>query len=148
MTAETAPAHRPGRRPMKSPLAAHSHGTAAITRTRTEITGTSKSLRDAVNRRVLRLSADDEHPQRPTVRGCDRGDHVFVARALDRWMTVEGIDGVFTVADSAMLNRFLRDYFRQHGQGGMHSQQRNMRHLFSDLARETGDPHSPANCLA
>ena len=32
-------------------------------------------------------------------------------------MTAEGIDGDFTVADTAMLNRFLRDYFRQHGQG-------------------------------
>ena len=55
-------------------------------------------------------------------------------------MTAEGIDGDFTVADTAMLNRFLRDYFREHGQGGTHSQQRNMRHLFSYLARETGRP--------
>jgi integrase len=56
-------------------------------------------------------------------------------------MTAESIDGDFTVADTALLNRFLRDYFRQHSQGGTHSQQRNMRHLFSYLARETGHPH-------
>ena len=35
MTVQTAPAHRPASRPVKSPLAAHSHGTAAIARTRT-----------------------------------------------------------------------------------------------------------------
>ena len=62
-------------------------------------------------------------------------------------MTAEGIDGDFTVADTAMLNRFLRDYFRQHGQGGTHSQQRNMRHLFSYLARETGHPHPYTDAL-
>ena len=62
-------------------------------------------------------------------------------------MTAEGIDGDFTVADTAMLNRFLRDYFRQHGQSGTHSQQRNMRHLFSYLARETGHPHPYTDAL-
>jgi len=47
----------------------------------------------------------------------------------------------FTVADTDMLNRFLRDCFRQPGQGGTHSQQRNMRHLFTYLQREIGHPH-------
>ena len=74
-------------------------------------------------------------------------NYIFAARALDRWMTAEGIDGDFTVADTAMLNRFLRDYFRQHGQGGTHSQQRNMRHLFSYLAREAGHPHPYTEAL-
>ena len=72
---------------------------------------------------------------------------VFAARALDPWMTAEGIDGDFTVADTAMLNRFLRDYFRQRGQGGTHSQQRNMRHLFSYLAWEEGHPHPYTDAL-
>ena len=40
-------------------------------------------------------------------------------------MTVYGIEGDFTVCDTAMLNRFFRDYFREHGQGGTPSQQRN-----------------------
>ena len=62
-------------------------------------------------------------------------------------MSAKGIDGDFTVADTAMLNRFLRDYFRQHGQGGTHSQQRNMRHLFSYLSRELGHPHPYTDAL-
>jgi integrase/recombinase XerD len=74
-------------------------------------------------------------------------NYVFAARALDRWMTAKGIDGDFTAADTAMLNRFLRDYFRQHGQGGTHSQQRNIRHLFSYLAREAGHPHPYTDAL-
>ena len=74
-------------------------------------------------------------------------NYVFAARALDRWKIAEGIDGDFTVADTAMLNRFLRIYFRQHDQGGTHSQQRNMRHLFSYLAREAGHPHPYTDAL-
>lgn len=62
-------------------------------------------------------------------------------------MSAEGIEWDFTVANTAMLNRFLRDYFRQRGQGGTHSQQRNMRHLFSYLAREVGHPHPYTDAL-
>lgn len=40
-----------------------------------------------------------------------------------------------------MLNQFFRDYFAERGQGGTHSQQRNLRHLFSYLRREFGNPH-------
>ncbi len=47
MTVQTAPARRPASRQVKSPLAAHSHGTTAVTRTRTDTPGTSKSPRDA-----------------------------------------------------------------------------------------------------
>jgi site-specific recombinase XerD len=56
-------------------------------------------------------------------------------------MTAQGIDGDFTVCDTAMLNRFFRDYFAERGQGGTHSQQRNLRHLFSYLRREFNNPH-------
>lgn len=48
------------------------------------------------------------------------------SRALDSWMSAAGIDGDFAVVDSAMLNRFFRDYFSQHGQGGTNAQQRNL----------------------
>ena len=147
MTVQTAPAHRPGRRPVKSPLAAHSHGTAAIPRTRTDTTGTSKSPRDAsIADFCDYLRTTNNRNGRPYEEATVE-NYVFAARALDRWMTAKGIDGDFTAADTAMLNRFLRDYFRQHGQGGTHSQQRNMRHLFSYLARETGHPHPYTDAL-
>ena len=148
MTVQTAPAHRPGRRPVKSPLAAHSQGTTTVARTQTDTLGTLKSPRDAsIADFSDYLRTTNNRNGRPYEEATVE-NYVFAARALDRWMTAEGIDGDFTVADTAMLNRFLRDYFRQHGQGGTHSQQRNMRHLFSHLARETGHPHPPVNCLA
>ena len=47
MTVQTAPARRPASRPVKSLLAAHSHETTAVARTRTDTTGTWKSPPDA-----------------------------------------------------------------------------------------------------
>src|ERR1700731_3001613 len=39
---------------------------------------------------------------------------------LDKWLTSQGIDGDFTVADTALLNRYFREYYLEHGQGGTH----------------------------
>ena len=39
-------------------------------------------------------------------------------RNLDTWMTANGIDGDFTVLDAATLNRYFRQYYLEHGQGG------------------------------
>ena len=47
MTVQTAPARRPSGGPVKSPLAAHSHGTTVIARTQIDTPGTLKSPRDA-----------------------------------------------------------------------------------------------------
>ena len=147
MTVQTAPAHRPASRQVKSPLAAHSHGTTVIARTQIDTPGTLKSPRDAsIADFSDYLRTTNNRNGRP-YEDATVENYVFAARALNRWMTAEGIDGDFTVADTAMLNRFLRDYFRQHGQGGTHSQQRNMRHLFSYLARETGHPHPYTDAL-
>ena len=55
-------------------------------------------------------------------------------------MTASGISGDFTVVDTAMLNRYFREYFLDHGQGGTHTQQRNLIQLFSYLERERGAP--------
>ena len=60
------------------------------------------------------------------------------AKSLDRWMTANGIDGDFTVVDTAMLNRYFREYYLEHGQGGTHTQQRNLIQLFNFLERERG----------
>jgi hypothetical protein len=48
---------------------------------------------------------------------------------LDAWMTANGIDGDFTEADTATLNRYFREYHLEHGQGGTHTLQRNLLQL-------------------
>ena len=147
MTVQTAPARRPASGRVKSPLAAHSHGTTVIARTQMDTPGTLKSARDAsIADFCDYLRTTNNRNGRPYEEATVE-NYVFAARALDRWMSAKGIDGDFTAADTAMLNHFLRDYFRQHGQGGTHSQQRNMRHLFSYLARETGHPHPYTDAL-
>ena len=63
------------------------------------------------------------------------------AKSLDRWMTANGIDGDFTGVDTATLNRYFREYYLEHGQGGTHTQQRNLIQLFNFLERERGLRH-------
>jgi hypothetical protein len=63
------------------------------------------------------------------------------ARSLDRWMTDEGIDGDFTACDTAMLNRFFTGWVTAHGQAGLNTRQRNLRHLFTWLEEAYGHPH-------
>lgn len=41
---------------------------------------------------------------------------------------------------TALLNRYFREYYDQHGQGGTHTQQRNIIQLFNFLEREYGQP--------
>lgn len=67
--------------------------------------------------------------------------YVYPAKGLDAWMTTNGITGDFTVVDTAMLNRYFRDYYREHGQGGTNAQQRNLLPLFKFLLEEYGHPH-------
>ena len=63
------------------------------------------------------------------------------ARALDAWMTGEKIAGDFTACDTAVLNRFFRDYNATHSRGGTNTKQRNLRHLFTWLETEYDHPH-------
>jgi hypothetical protein len=63
------------------------------------------------------------------------------ARALDAWMTQKKIDGDFTACDTALLNRFFRDYNGAHTRGGTNTKQRNLRHLFTWLEAEYDHPH-------
>jgi site-specific recombinase XerD len=62
------------------------------------------------------------------------------AKALDAWTGAQGIDDDFTMLDTAMLNRYFREYYDAHGQGGTHTQQRNLIQLFNYLQREHGHP--------
>ena len=44
--------------------------------------------------------------------------YVGPGKNLDGWMTATGIDGDFTALDAATLNRYFREYYLAHGQGG------------------------------
>ena len=48
-------------------------------------------------------------------------------------MGKQGTGSDFTAIDTALLNRYFHEYYRQHGQGGTHTQQRNLRQLFNYL---------------
>jgi integrase/recombinase XerD len=63
------------------------------------------------------------------------------ARALDAWMTEKKVDGDFTACDTAVLNRFFRDYNADHTRGGTNTKQRNLRHLFTWLESDYEHPH-------
>jgi site-specific recombinase XerD len=55
-------------------------------------------------------------------------------------MTSQGVEGDFTGADTGLLNRYFREYYLEHGQGGTHTLQRNLIQLFNFLARKRGHP--------
>jgi hypothetical protein len=66
--------------------------------------------------------------------------YVSPGKHLDKWLTSQGIDGDFTATDTAHLNRYFREYFRAHGQGGTHTLQRNLIQLYNFLQRERDHP--------
>jgi site-specific recombinase XerD len=66
--------------------------------------------------------------------------YVLPGKNLDAWMTAQGIEGDFTVADTALLNRYFREYYLERGQGGTHTLQRNLIQLFNFLSRERDHP--------
>ncbi|WP_328755053.1 site-specific integrase [Streptomyces sp. NBC_00269] len=68
-------------------------------------------------------------------------------RALDRWMTQQGMEEDFTGLDTATLNLFFRAYFEEHEQGGTNTVQRNLRPFFSWLEGEfdTANPYRDKN---
>jgi integrase/recombinase XerD len=73
-------------------------------------------------------------------------NYVGPGKNLDVWMTASGLDGDFTVLDVATLNRYFREYYLAHGQGGTHTLQRNLIQLFNYLEHERGfaSPYSGA----
>jgi integrase len=64
--------------------------------------------------------------------------YVGPGKNLDAWMTRNGIDADFTVVDVPTLNRYFRDYYLEHEQGGTHTLQRNLIQLFNYLEHERG----------
>ena len=63
-------------------------------------------------------------------------------RNPDRWTTAGKTDGDFTAAGTALLNRYSRDYYLHHGQGGTHTAQRNPIQLLNFPEHERG-PATP-----
>jgi integrase/recombinase XerD len=66
--------------------------------------------------------------------------YVLPAKNLERWLTAKGIEGDFTAADTALLNKYFREYYQEHGQGGTHTCQRNLIQLYNFLQHERGHP--------
>jgi hypothetical protein len=61
--------------------------------------------------------------QEETIRG-----YAETARALDRWMAADDIDGDFTACSVDVLNRFFAAYRNAHSQGGTNTRQRRELH--------------------
>jgi len=128
-------------RPLKSPLAlASDYGRA------NEPAASSGSRRTALTDRGVTLAEFEDHLRTANNRDGrpyeEKTINAYVAPAknLDGWMTGAGIDGDFTCADTALLNRYFREYYLDHGQGGTHTLQRNLIQLFNFLARERDHP--------
>lgn len=71
---------------------------------------------------------------------CTIKDYSWPAKNLERWMTANHVSGDFTEADTYMLNRYFREYYMEHGQGGTHTLQRNLLQLFNFLEHEREHP--------
>lgn len=135
---------RPAGRPLKSPLAVASSRITADSAT--GAAGTAPVRETALTEREATI-AEFEDYLRTTTNRDDRpyeegsiNAYVSPARHLDGWMTRSNIDGDFTVIDTATLNRYFREYYRDRGQGGTHTQQRNLRQIFNYLEAECGSP--------
>ncbi len=151
MTAASIPSRYPGR-PLKSPLAAPSGPSSE--RRHADLDGfTAPTYPERLTDRES-TRAEFEDYLRTTNNKFGRpyeeatiDAYVGPAKVLDEWMTAKGIEGDYTVADVAVLNRFFRDYFREHGQGGTHTMQRNLIQLFNYLSRELRHPSPYASGL-
>jgi site-specific recombinase XerD len=63
------------------------------------------------------------------------------ATALSAWMEEADLQADFTGCDTAVLNKFFRAYLSSHTQGGTNTKQRNLRQLFTWLAKAHQHPH-------
>ena len=143
MPTRTATPHRPRRGPLRSPLAAATQSPPPPICLPAG-TGPAPSQPTAANPRSLTLAEFGDYLR--TINNRDGrpyedatiNAYVFPAKALDAWMTANSLDGDFTTVDTTMLNRYFREYYQAHGQGGTHTQQRNLIQLFNYLQREYG----------
>ena len=137
-------ASRHAGRPLKSPLAVTSGRLTPGIRTGT---ADDQSIRETALTERKATIAEYEDYLRTTTNRDDRpyeegsiNAYVSPAKHLDGWMTERGIGGDFSTVDTATLNRYFREYYRDHGQGGTHTLQRNLRQLFNYLEAECASP--------
>jgi hypothetical protein len=145
MPTRTTGPRRPRRGPLRSPLAAAPHSSLPPSGL-ADVTGRAalqpaapepRSLTLAEFRDYLRtVNSRDGRPYEDATINA----YVYPAKALDAWLAAQGVDGDFTTVDTGLLNRYFREYFQAHGQGGTHTQQRNLIQLFNFLRREYGHP--------
>jgi len=146
MPTRTATPHLPRRGPLRSPLAAATQSPPPPPTCPPADTGPASSQPTAADPRSLTLAEFGDYLR--TINNRDGrpyedttiNAYVFPAKALDAWMTANSLDGDFTTVDTAMLNRYFREYYQTRGQGGTHTQQRNLIQLFNYLRREYGHP--------
>jgi hypothetical protein len=134
-TASTARSSRAGgagrvKRPLKSPLAVHGdlrpspgvggQGEDATLLRDTVLSDRAATLAEFEDYLRTTNSRDGRPYEEATVNA-----YVSPGKTLDAWLAAEGLDGDFTACGTATLNRFFREYYLEHGQGGTHTLQRN-----------------------
>ena len=119
MPAKTTTRPRPAGRPLKSPLAVASSHIAPQAQTAAE------PAQEPVQTERKATIAEFEDYLRTTTNRDDRpyedgsiNAYVSPAKHLDGWMTAKQLNGDFTTVDTTTLNRYFREYYRDHGQGG------------------------------
>ena len=126
MTSTPARRRRPTGRPLKNPLALAGKYGRPLASTPT---GEDELLASAVplsDRRATLAEFEDylrtanNRDGRPYEEASINA-YVSPGKNLDAWLTAKGIDGDFTVADTTLLNRYFREYYLEHGQGGTHT---------------------------
>jgi integrase/recombinase XerD len=120
-----APSSWPGR---AGPAARTAPGQVNLSVRQATIAEFTDHLRTTTNR-------DKRHYQQASIDA-----YVYPARNLDAWLSASGFDGDFTTLDTALLNRYFRQYYDHHGQGGTHTLQRNLLRLFKYLEAEHASP--------
>lgn len=141
MSAATAARSRTPGRPLRSPLAAPASGPGGKAAARgplaepAHLTDRQATLAEFLDHLRTATNRDKRHYQQATIDA-----YIYPARNLDAWLTASGSDADFTALDTSVLNRYFRQYYDRHGQGGTHTLQRNLLQLFRYLEAEHGSP--------
>jgi integrase/recombinase XerD len=142
MTTPTTRGRRIPARTLKSPLAAPGHATQADVVT--AASALAAFVQSPLTDRESTLAEFEGYLRTVNNRdGRPYGEKTISvysvpAKNLHGWLTASGIKGDFTVVDTPLLNRYFREYYLKHGQGGTHTLQRNLIQLFNFLERERG----------
>lgn len=146
MTTVNPRSRRPSRRVLKSPLAVDGSCLPARSAGTGEAEEAPPGRAVALTSRGLTLAEFEDHLRTINSRDGrpyeDKTIEAYLtpARNLDKWLAGKGIDGDFSTAGTALLNKYFREYYLERGQGGTHTLQRNLIQLFSFLEREHGSP--------